>query len=167
MASTMRWKNSGLGISLLACAALAAGGCAALHDQFRETGPSTTESLDSPTAKVILAHQGAAGERTRDWQPSQAPFEEVGVVHGPLYFEDPFEDKGSANDAQCLSAEDIIAAPYGFSRFWLNTLGLPVSMVVTPPWTPMISDGRLSKQALGMDHDATRATPEEVQAAQN
>jgi hypothetical protein len=142
-------------------------GCAALHDQFRETGPSITESLDSPTAKVILAHQDTAGARARDWQPSHAPCEEVGVVHGPLYYEDPFEDKGSANDAQCLGGEDIIAAPYGFARFWLNTLGLPVSMVVTPPWTPMLSDGRLSQQALGMDHDPARATPDEVQAARN
>jgi hypothetical protein len=34
---------------------------------------------------------------------------------------------------------------------------LPVSAVVTPPCMLMESDGQLSRQALGYDHDATRA----------
>jgi hypothetical protein len=44
--------------------------------------------------------------------------------------------------------------PYGFGRFILNTMGWPVSCVVTPVWTVMGSDGVLSRQALGYDHDA-------------
>lgn len=31
---------------------------------------------------------------------------------------------------------------------------LPASAVVTPPWTVMVSDGQISRQLLGYDHDA-------------
>jgi hypothetical protein len=34
---------------------------------------------------------------------------------------------------------------------------MPVSLIVTPPWTVMESDGELSEQALGYDHDAQPA----------
>jgi hypothetical protein len=74
-------------------------------------------------------------------------------VHGPLYFEDPFEDKGTTYEHR-LGWEDWFAMPYSYARYTLNWLALPVSMIVTPPWTAMESDGRLSKQLLGYDHDA-------------
>jgi hypothetical protein len=48
-----------------------------------------------------------------------------------------------------------VAAPYSYGRYYLNLVALPVSAVVTPPWTAMESDGRLSEQLLGYDHDAT------------
>ena len=43
--------------------------------------------------------------------------------------------------------------PYSFSRFLLNTVAWPVSAVVTPPGTTMVSDG-----VTGKDHDAKRGT---------
>ncbi len=86
------------------------------------------------------------------------------VEHGPLYFEDPFVDKGAGRTEQTdpgnvyrLGWEDWVALPYGYARHVLNLVALPVSAVVTPPWTRMESDGHLSRQILGYDHDATPA----------
>jgi hypothetical protein len=77
--------------------------------------------------------------------------------HWPTYFEDPFEDKGAGREGRnqhYIGWEDYVALPYCYARFTLNWLGFPVSAIVTPPWTVMVSDGRVSRQALGHDHDA-------------
>jgi len=83
------------------------------------------------------------------------------VTHWPLYFEDPFVDKGhgrtdatTPHNVYHLGWEDWLAIPYGAARFTGNWLALPISAIVTPPWTPMESDGKLSKQLLGYDHYA-------------
>ena len=83
------------------------------------------------------------------------------VDHLPLYFEDPFEDKGAGRTDETDPHnvyrggwEDYVALPYCFARFTGNWLMFPVSAIVTTPWTIMESDGRLSRQLLGYDHDA-------------
>jgi hypothetical protein len=53
--------------------------------------------------------------------------------------------------------------PYGWSRWLLNTMAWPVSAIVTPPGTIMTSDGYVSKQALGYDHDARKGPIEQVE----
>jgi hypothetical protein len=73
--------------------------------------------------------------RQRDYDLYELHAEKMGVTHGPLYYLQLFYWRG---------------------RFLLNTVFFPVSAVVTPPWTVMESDGRLSRQALGYDHDAER-----------
>jgi len=85
---------------------------------------------------------------------TQAAPEPGDVVHWPLWFEDPFEDKGSEDGKFAWTAEDYLAMPYSFARLLLNTMGWPISAIVTPPGAPMVSDGVLSRQALGKDHDA-------------
>lgn len=72
-----------------------------------------------------------------------------GVPHYPLWWEDPFEDKGDGDGKFAWTYADYIALPYGQGRFLLNTMAFPVSVVVTPPWTSMVSDGEI-----GRDHDA-------------
>jgi hypothetical protein len=76
------------------------------------------------------------------------------VTHWPLWWEDPFVDKGSEDGVFAWTGEDYLAFPYGLGRFLVNTMGFPISAVVQPPWTVMGSDGVLSRQALGYDHDA-------------
>jgi hypothetical protein len=142
---------------------------------FREDGPATTTPLDSPTAADIKAHYAEAPIVHRPWPPMDVEAESGAVVHGPLYFEDPFIDKGSGrtdqtdpNNVYRYGWEDVVAVPYVYSRYTLDWLALPVSMIVTPPWTPMESDGEISKQALGYDHDAAPvgSTPRSEQPAE-
>lgn len=149
-------------VGLVAAAHLV--GCAHVPNQFVDDSPSVTTTLDSATAQDVQARFQPARQARRDW-PTQTTRPESGaVVHWPLYFEDPFEDKGPdavntagrpPNQRHYIGWEDYVALAYGYPRFWLNTLGMPVSLVVQPPWTAMESDGQLSQQALGYDHDAT------------
>jgi hypothetical protein len=165
------WRLVAVCHSLLAVVLLA--GCAHVPNQWREDGPATTEEWESPTARDVRANYAPAEQRHREWDAAPLAAESGAVTHWPLYFEDPFEDKGHGREGlnkYHLGWEDLIAVPYGYSRYTLNWLTFPVSAIVPPPWTLMESDGRLSRQALGYDHDATRAAhhvPEAPPAAQH
>lgn len=146
-------------------------GCAHVENQFREDGPAVDAEWNSPTAADVYARFEPAAARMRPWEVTPTQSESGAVTHGPDYFQDPFEDQGAAaapvgGSPSALSGEitgrgrehridwvDAFATPYGYARYTLNGLFLPVSMVVTPPWTEMESDGVLSEQALGPDHD--------------
>jgi hypothetical protein len=143
-------------------------GCAQVPNQWVEDGPAATEDWDSPTTRDVRAEYAPSKQRHRDWEVVPLAAESGVVTHWPTYFEDPFVDKGDGREGlnkYRLGWEDYIAMPYCYSRFTLNWLMLPVSAVVTPPWTLMESDGRISRQALGYDHDATRAGHHEPEAS--
>ena len=137
-------------------------GCANAVNHFREDGPSVTMAWDSPTAADVQARYQPAAQRTRTWEATTIAAENGAVEHWPLYFEDPFVDKGDGRTDETdphnvyrAGWEDYVAMPYGLARFTANWLLFPVSVAVTPPWTVMESDGQLSRQLLGYDHDAT------------
>ena len=137
-------------------------GCAHMVNYYREDGPSTTMAWDSPTAQDIKAHYEPAEPEHRDWPTSDVRLASGTVYHWPLYFEDPFEDKGTGrtdatdpHNVYRLGWEDWVAFPYGISRFTANWLLLPVSAIVTPPCIVMESDGEISQQLVWRDHDAT------------
>jgi len=198
---------------------LAAAGCSPAGpgpNPFRDDSIPRSE-WTTPSAEAVAAQNVTAGVRERPWPPAEASYEPLGVPHWPLWWEDPFEDKGnsakdrfawtwedyvalpysngrwllntvgwpisaivtppgtwwedpfedkgnSAKDRFAWTWEDIVALPYSNGRWLLNTVGWPISAIVTPPGTTMISDGYLSKQALGYDHDATRGKPWPVTA---
>jgi hypothetical protein len=157
MRSNTLWMSN----CVLLLAAVVTCGCAHAPNQWVEDGPATTADWETPTTKDIMANYTASGVREHDWEPSRFVGDSGAVTHWPLYFEDPFVDKGHGRegmDKYRFGWEDYVAALYCYSRFTLNWIAFPVSAVVTPPWTLMESDGRLSRQALGYDHDATRAT---------
>lgn len=141
-------------------------GCAHVENYWREDGPAKTVVWESVSEQDIRAHAPASAQRERGWNEMTVASESGVVAHGPLWFEDPFVDKGSGRtplderntgrNEYALSWEDYVAMPYCLARHTLNWLGWPASAVVTPPWTEMESDGRLSAQALGYDHDAER-----------
>ena len=133
-------------------------GCAHFHRYDREDGPSTRMAWASASGEEIYAENSPSELRQRGWDAKRvtAPYGEV--VHGPLWFEDPFEDKGKGHEEFRLGWEDGVALPYSLGRFLLNWMLLPVSAVVTPPGTPMESDGRLSRQLLDYDHDVQRVS---------
>lgn len=148
------------GGALIAGWLAAASGCGVPHNYWRQDSPATAAALDSPTAEDVKAQHHFAADRQRGWQTAAAVEERGAVVHTPLYFEDPFADKGAGRagqDQYHIGWEDYVAMLYGISRYHLNYLALPASWVVTPPWTAMESDGVLSEQLLGKDHDAERS----------
>ncbi len=151
----------------LAAALAASAGCAHVENYWREDGPARTAAWDSPSAADLLQRFPVQTPRARGWPQISLTAVSGSVTHGPLYGEDPFVDKGAGNgrfdefgtgeDAYRIGWEDYLALPYCFARHTLNWLAIPVSAAITPPWTEMASDGRVSRQALGYDHDARRA----------
>lgn len=114
----------------------------------------------TPSVEAVDAKHPQADVRQRGWPQAEAAYEPIGVPHWPLWWEDPFEDKGNSTTGQfAWTYEDYVALPYSNARWLLNTMLWPASAVVTPPGTTMISDGYLSKQLLGYDHDAERGKP--------
>ena len=111
--------------------------------------PPTTWS--TPSADVVLATDVEPAHRQRDFAQSTAPSVAGEVPHYPLWWEDPFEDKGDGNTTFAWTLADAVAFPYSPARFLLNTVAWPVSAVVTPPFTPMVSDGVVRNK-----HDAER-----------
>jgi len=139
------------------------------HDEF-VVHPTVATTA---SAEGVHAAKATPVLRQRDHAQKEISPNDGAVTHGPLYFEDPFEDKGSEDGKFAWTGEDYLQWWYWRGRFLLNAVALPVSAVVTPPWVVMVSDGRLSRQALGYDHDAERwakpldepAAPPEAEAA--
>lgn len=136
---------------------------------YQETGPSVDAEWDSPTARHVKAQHDSAPMRSRGWETRTVATQDGSVLHWPLYFEDPFEDKGHGRTDEThphnvyrLGWEDWVAFPYGFSRFTLNWLLFPASVIVTPPWIVHESDGEISRQLVWYDHDARRVSSEEL-----
>lgn len=135
-------------------------GCAATPNQWREDGPAATQTWSSPTVAAIESQYEPAEQRHRQWREMTVADAGGAVTHWPLYFEDPFVDKShgrTGKNKYHLGWEDFVAGPYGYARHTLNWMFWPVSGIVTPPWRLMESDGELSEQALGYDHDAERS----------
>ena len=156
MRSTTPATNKGLRLIVLAAAVAGlAAGCGRVNNVFVADSPSVGQPLDSLSAAEVREAHDAAPMRERGWAAAQLCSASGTVLHGPLWFEDPFEDKGTGHDGYYVGWEDYVAMPYGLARFTLNWLLAPASMIVTPSWTTMESDGVLSRQLLGYDHDAT------------
>ena len=160
----MPWTNSCVGL----CAAifpLALFGCAHAENHWREDGSSKMTNWRTPTELDIRENHLPSEQRARGWQAAHVVAVDGTVMHWPQYMEDPFVDKGSGNNPfepfesglneYRVGWEDLFAIPYGHARYTLNYLLMPVSAIVRPPWTVMESDGFISRQALGYDHDAT------------
>ncbi len=173
MRSIIQRTNSRLGLCA-AMAALALAGCSHTENQWREDGPSRQVDWRTPTEIDIRENHEPGEQRVREWEAMNVAAVDGTVTHWPLYFEDPFEDKGSGNspfdpfqsgaNEYKLGWEDFFAIPYTHARYTLNYLLLPFSAIATPPWTVMASDGFISRQALGYDHDATpRSTEKQPQ----
>lgn len=128
-------------------------GCGRVHNHFAADSPAELHPNASPTSQRIRAERQPSAQRERGWELVSVEPVTSDVIHGPLYFENPLVDKGASYENR-LGWEDFVAPPYDIARFTLNWMASPVSAIVTPPWQPMASDGKLSEQMLGLDHDA-------------
>lgn len=162
MPSTSSARNRALRRAVLACVGVVVcgpTGCAHIANHWAEDGPSAGARLDSPSTADARESYAPAPQRQRDWPQRSVSAVSGAVAHGALYFEDPFEDKGHGRADFAVGWEDYVAMPYGFWRYVLNGTALPVSLVVTPPFVALESDGVLSRQLLGYDHDAAVKPP--------
>ena len=145
----------GLAIGLAVIASVLAGGCSFMVDPFTDgfadQPPVLTPSVEGVRAAAVSptitrSSHAAVEVRAKDGT----------VTHGPLYFEDTFEDRGSEDGRIAWTGEDLVYPHIGRTTFLLNAVLFPVNAVCTPPWAVMASDGKPGRRALGLKYDARR-----------
>ena len=138
---------------LLAGLLFGLGGC---HEYINPWSDETIgpELVTTASVEGALAQEAQPSDRAREAEPALTSPQDGTVGHFPLWWEDPFEDRGSDDGQFAWTWEDYVGMPYGLARFILNTMGVWASAAVQPPVPLMGSDGVTSRQALGYDHDA-------------
>jgi len=116
------------------------GGCQLIVNPFRDESASQ-RSIDTPSVEAVRRHEGTPLTVTRPYAAAMAKLEAESVTHGPLYFEDPYEEAGSEDDRFAWTGTDYWHILYWRGRFLANAALFPIHAVVTPPWTVMESDG--------------------------
>ena len=109
------------------------------------------DTWTTPSEQGVFNSGHNAVLRQRNVEQSEAPLAIAGVPHYPLWWEDEFEDKGDGDGKFAVTWIDYAASPACYARWLLNTVAWPASAVVTPPGTPMVSDG-----VIGQFHDAAK-----------
>jgi hypothetical protein len=160
-----------MGFCLAAISLPLIAGCAHVNNPWADSGAAINSEMTTASTEGYRAGASQVGptyQGQRQWSRSDICQENGAVSHWPLWFEDPFEDKGNAfkpdadRDAPdcefAMNWVDYLHIAYGPGRmFFVNTVDWPVSAVVTPPGTLMESDGRIDKGLVWYDHDAKRA----------
>jgi hypothetical protein len=172
----MRWitlsRSSGSYVFAGAAALLLAGGCAHVNNPFQDSGAAIDADMRTPSSEAYARARDAAPARPqRSWPAATVAYRNGATTHWPLWFQDPFEDRGNTDQPMLFPEEerdlpdnrfawnwvDYLHIAYGPGRELLNIAGWPVSAVVTPPGTLLESDGRISPGLLGYDHDPKKA----------
>lgn len=148
----------------MALAAGLAAGCAHVNDPFKDSSLYIDAEMNTASAEGYRAAPEFRTVVLRESPHNEVRYENGTVTHWPLWFEDPFEDKGngvtdeSDRDAPdnefAWNGADYLHILYGPGRFILNAAAWPVSVVVRHPGMLMESDGRISKGIWWYDHDA-------------
>ncbi|MFQ5429853.1 MAG: hypothetical protein ACE5E1_06035 [Phycisphaerae bacterium] len=151
----------------LAFALVLVAGCSHLNNPYKDSsaaieGDMTTASAEGYKGKAEFPPVGR-----RNWAAATVYLENGATSHWPLWFEDPFEDKGNRWHAVADCDEpdnrfvrewtDYFHMVYGPARMLLNIGAYPISMAVQPPGTLMESDGRIDARLGFYDHDAKRS----------
>lgn len=159
-------------LTAIALSGLFLGACAQVNDPWKDSSVAINEDMHTPSADAYTKGGPAEiSETRRVWPASSVEAHNGAVTHWPLWFEDPFEDRGNTDVAmKCPDLErdlpdnvfavnwvDYFDIAYGPARQVLNIVGWPVSAVVTPPGTLMESDGHISRGLWGYDFDSRRA----------
>lgn len=144
-------------------------GCNQVNNPWGDSSASVDAEMTTPSAEGHKGRREFGRHKQRDFAARTVYYENGAVTHWPLWWEDPFEDKGNrftpTDDEDAPDTEfawnwvDYLHLAYGPARFTLNTVSWPVSAIVILPGTLMESDGRISKGLVWHDHDAKRAAP--------
>ena len=155
-------------VCLLPALLLVLAGCAHVNNPYKDSSASIADEMTTPSAE---GHKGRAEfgrQARRDSAVSEVRHENGAVSHWPLWWEDPFEDKGNRTEGPpdrdapdnefAWNWVDYLHIAYGPGRMvFVNTAGWPISAVVTPPGTLMESNGRIDQGLVWYDHDAKRS----------
>lgn len=162
------WVVRRVAVCVTVFAALGFVGCAHVNNPYKDSSAVIDDEMTTPSAEGYKGRTEFGQATRRDIAASEVRYENGAVSHWPLWFEDPFEDKGNryvaVADRDAPDNEfawnwvDYFHIPYGPGRmFFVNTAGYPISAIVTPPGTLMESDGHIDKNLLNYDHDAKRS----------
>ena len=111
------------------------------------TTPSVDEALAASTT-----HRNAR----RPITPSHLKSQDGSVTHSPLYFEDNDEAAYREDNSSAKTSNDFLHIFVENSRFILNSVFYPISVLDMPPWSQMSSDGIPSRMVFGVKQDAVR-----------
>jgi hypothetical protein len=139
------------------CATIFLVGCATSSHIFSNPFCDELDGRTAATTPSVMAARAAAHQPNlvvSHGQPKTLCAKDGSVIHGPLYFEDPFEEKGGEDGRFAWTGEDYLWMVYWRGRFMVNLFAFPVSAALSPPWQAMVSDGYLSDRSLGAFHDA-------------
>ena len=128
-------------------------GCALMVDPF-EDELAGRQAVTTPSVEGARAVEATPTELVREHEATTLCAQDGTVTHGPLYFEDPADEYGSDDDQFAWTGEDYWHFLSWRGRFLVNAVFFPVSVVVTPPWMVMESDGRPSREVFGEMLDA-------------
>jgi hypothetical protein len=115
-------------------------------------------AVTTPSVTAVRSAEGEPTQPQRSYARMSVTAKDGTVTHGPLYFEDAFEDASGEDDSFAWTGEDYFAWFGGGGRLLINTAFFPLSAAVTPPWVVMTSDGQPGRRVFGLEaHDAARA----------
>ncbi|MFQ5415116.1 MAG: hypothetical protein ACE5E6_11725 [Phycisphaerae bacterium] len=90
-------------------------------------------SVTTPSVEGARASTSVAIVRQRPYRRSTVTWSD-GVVHGPLYLQDPTETPDVGDDVFAWTREDFASLLVVSGRWLVNTVFLPVRAIATPPW---------------------------------
>lgn len=159
-------------IGMMALGVLGSAGCAHVNNPYEDSGATIDYEMKTTSSESYAKGHSEFGRPVQRQAPeSDVRYENGAVTHWPLWFEDPFEDKGNRfipygnADAErdlpdnefAWNWVDYFHMAYGPARLVTNAVGWPVSAVVQHPGMLMESNGRIDRNILGYDHDAKRS----------
>lgn len=159
-------------VAVVTLAMMVSAGCAHVNNPYEDSGATIDFEMKTTSSESYAKGHSEFGRAVRRQAPeSEVRYENGAVTHWPLWFEDPFEDKGNRfipygnADAErdlpdsefAWNWVDYFHMAYGPARLVTNAVGWPVSAVVQHPGMLLESNGRIDRNLLGYDHDATRS----------
>lgn len=130
-------------------------GCSQSYNPWRDDLPAT-ETATTASVQVARAVSAEGTRPDRGFMHLTIAPASGAVTHGPSYWPDPFEDRGSDDGQFRWTGEDYWAAYYGIGCNMVNTVLMPLSAVLTHPGTVMVSDGVSERHWLGQYRDPQR-----------
>ncbi len=154
--TTTIFRGRRIGMVSIAIWTLGIVGCRMMDDPFADA-VGRQSPITTPSVEGAWAVETTRGDLQRPFEVMELPAGDGTVTHGPLYFEDP-DEEADDDDRFAWTAQDYLRIFNWRGRFLYNLALFPVSVVVTPPWMLMASDGYPSRKDFGTYHDAEPQT---------
>ncbi len=131
---------------------LVGGGCQLMTNPFRDEFAGSPP-VTTPSVEGILLSDTTPEPYDRGFTTVEAEVADGSVTHGPLLFEDDLDDIWDGDDRFAVSHRDVGQWFVWQGRFAINLVAVGGSMMMTPPWTVMVSDGSPGRSVVGETYD--------------